>query len=229
VQRQNAASSWTVNALEAEGVLQPFGVHLASGTRVVFTSSTPSVLRTLAAKAGSPLSAEEWSANLNQTERSARDDLVQFGSLDNHGVHDRLTRLTVRTMDEGSLYFAVIEALAAAMDGDADTALSLLGAFVVNHLMERFDRPPDMGLPAGEGDLAADRLRPGVVRTRQRADRPLCARRAAGPPPRLPLLPRAEVDRVVQALTAPDGPRTVAVTGRPAAASPRWLPLCANG
>ena len=87
--RQNAASSWTVNALEAEGVLQPFGVHLASGTRVVFTSSTPSVLRTLAEKAGSPLSAEEWSANLNQTERSARDDLVQFWSLDNHGVHDR--------------------------------------------------------------------------------------------------------------------------------------------
>jgi hypothetical protein len=213
--RQNAASSWTVNALEAEGVLQPFGVHLASGTRVVFASSTPSVLRTLAEKAASPLSAEEWSANLDQTERSARDDLVQFWSLDNHGVHDRLTRLTVRTMDEGSLYFAVIEALAAAMDGDPDTALSLLGAFVVNHLMERLTARQIWDFLREKGISPRTGSDPALSeRVRELTDRYVRGVQQARPP-RLPLLPRAEVDRVVQALTAPGGPRTVAVTGPP--------------
>jgi hypothetical protein len=212
--RQNA-TSWTVNALEAEGVLQPFGAHLASGTRVVFASSTPSVLRTLAEKAAPPLSAEEWSANLNRIELSARDDLVQIWSLDNHGVHDRLTRLTVHTMDEASLHFAVIEALAAAMDGDPDTALSLLGAFVVNHLMERltarqiwdFLREKGFSPRTGSDPALSERVREltgRYVRGVQQAR-----------PPLLPLLPRAEVDRVVQALTAADGPRTVAVIGPP--------------
>jgi hypothetical protein len=211
--KRQHATSWTVNALEAEGVLQPFGAHLASGTRVVFASSTPSVLRTLAEKAASPLSAEEWSANLNQNEQSARDDLIQIWSLDNHGVHDRLTRLTVHTMDEASLHFAVIEALAAAMDRDPDTALSLLGAFVVNHLMERltarqvwdFLREKGFSPRTGSDPALSERvgeLTNRYVRGVQQAR-----------PERLPLLPRAEVDRVVQALTAPDGPRTVAVIG----------------
>ena len=212
--RQNA-TSWTVSALEAEGVLQPFGAHLASGTRVVFASSTPSVLRTLAEKAASPLSVEEWSANLNQVEQRVRDDLVRIWSLDNYGVHDRLTRLTVHTMDEASLHFAVIEALAAAMDGDPDTALSLLGAFAVNHLMERltarqtwdFLREKGFSPRTGSDPALSERVR-GLtnryVRGVQQAR-----------PQQLPLLRRAEVDRVVQALTAPDGSRTVAVTGPP--------------
>ena len=213
--KRQHATSWTVNALEAEGVLQPFGAHLASGTRVVFASSTPSVVRTLAEKAASPLSADEWSANLNQIEQSARDNLIQLWSLDNHGVHDRLTRLTVHTIDEASLHFAVIEALAAAMDGDPDTALSLLGAFVVNHLMERLTarqiwdylRQKGFSLRTGSDPALSERVRELTDRYVQGVQK---AR-----PQRLPLLPRAEVDRVVQALTAPDGPRTVAVIGPP--------------
>lgn len=213
--KRQHATSWTVNALEAEGVLQPFGAHLASGTRVVFASSTPSVLRTLAEKAASPLSPAEWSANLNQIEQSARDDLVQIWSLDIHGVHDRLTRLTVHTMDEASLHFAVIEALAAAMDRDPDTALSLLGAFVVNHLMERltarriwdFLREKGFSPRTGSDPVLSERVR-------ELTDRYVRGVQQARPE-RLPLLPRAEVDHVVQALTAPDGPRTVAVIGPP--------------
>ena len=212
--KRQHATSWTINALEAEGVLQPFGAHLASGTRVVFASSTPSVLRTLAEKAASPLSAEEWSANLNQTEQSALDDLVQIWSLDIHGVHDRLTRLTVHTMDEASLHFAVIEALAAAMDGDPDTALSLLGAFVVNHLMERLTARQIWDFLREKGFSPRTGSDPALSeRVRELTDR--YVRGVQARPERLPLLPRAEVDHVVQALIAPDGPRTVAVIGPP--------------
>jgi hypothetical protein len=212
--KRQHATSWTVNALEAEGVLQPFGAHLASGTHVVFASSTPSVLRTLAEKAP-PLSAQEWSANLNQAEQSARDELVRIWSLDERGVHDRLTRLTVHTMDEASLRFAVLEALAAAMDADPDAALSLLGAFVLDHLMERltagqiwdFLRDKGFSPRVGSDPALSERVR-GLT------DRYVHGVQQARPA-RLPLLARAEVDQVVQALTAPEGPYTVAVTGRP--------------
>jgi hypothetical protein len=118
-------------------------------------------------------------------------------------------------MDEGSLYFAVIEALAAAMDGDPDTALSLLGAFVVNHLMERLTARQIWDFLREKGISPRTGSHPALSeRVRELTDRYVRGVQQARPP-RLPLLPRAEVDRVVQALTAPDGPRTVAVTGPP--------------
>ena len=212
--KRQRATSWTVRALDTEGVLQPFGEHLASGTRAVFVSATPSILRTLAEKAR-PLSTEKWSANLNQDERTARDELVHAWNLDERGVHDRLTRLTVHIIDDMSLRDIVVESLAAALHGDPESALFLLAGFVIDHLMEpltasqMWDFLRSKGYPPRSGfDLAlSERVRE------------LTSRYVAGVqgtrPHQLPLLPRAEADHVVAALSATDGPDIVAVTGPP--------------
>ena len=75
--------------LRLKGWCGRVGTHLASGTRVVFTSSTPWSLDPRREGSMAIVLAKS-SANLDQIERSARDNLVQIWSLDIHGVHDRL-------------------------------------------------------------------------------------------------------------------------------------------
>jgi hypothetical protein len=73
--KRRHTTSWTVNALDTEGVLRPFGDHLAQGVRAVFASGTQSVLEGMTKKA-TRLSQEEWAGSLSKPERDARDELV---------------------------------------------------------------------------------------------------------------------------------------------------------
>lgn len=211
--KRHRDTSWTVHALDVEKVLAPLGRHLGEGVRAVFVSGTPSILRGMAVKASLPV--EEWSASLNDREESARDELIKVWGVTAEEVHRRLGCLTVRTIDDVTLRVAVIEALASVVEGNPEEALLWLGDFLLDHLMvplrarQLWDFLHSKGFPPRSGFDPAlserarrltDRYVHGVEFTR---------------PTDLPLLTRPEVDTVVQALTASDGPRVVAVTGPP--------------
>ncbi len=100
--KRRHTTSWTVNALHTEGVVRPFGDHLAQGVRAVFASGTPSVLEGMSKKA-TRLSQEEWAGSLSKPERDARDELLVVWDTGEREVWDRLSRLTVRTIDEDTL------------------------------------------------------------------------------------------------------------------------------
>jgi len=212
--KRRHATSWTVRALDREGVLGPFGEHLRSGTQAVFASGTPSVLLTMAEKARQ-FTLGDWAARLNEPEGKARDELIQVWGVSEQEVHNRLTRLTVHGIEEATLRVTVVEYLAVRLEGDPKEALLRLADFVVDNLMVRltghrlwdFLRSEGFSPRVGQDLALSERVRTlndryvnGVGSTR---------------PANLAVLARPEVDQIVQALTAPDGPRAVAVTGPP--------------
>jgi hypothetical protein len=204
---------WTVHALDVDNVLAPLGRHLGDGVHGVFVSGTPSILQGMAIKASLPV--EEWSTSLNRKETDARDELIKVWGVTEAEVHRRLSCLTVCTVDDVTLKVAVIEALASLVDGDPEEALLWLGDFLLDHLMvpltarQLWDFLRGKGFPPREGPDPAlseqmrrltDRYVNGVERTR---------------PANLSIVVRDEVDTVLAALTSSDGPRVVAVTGKP--------------
>lgn len=211
--KRRRTTSWTVHALDVENVLAPLGRHLGEGVRVVFVSGTQSILCGMLDKA--PLSLEEWSASLSNSERKASDELVEVWAVTEEEVHRRLGYLTVETISDRTLRTVAIEALASVVDGDPEDALLWLGDFLLDHLRVRLTArqlwdflhskgfPPRSGFNPAFSERArclTERYVHGVVLTR---------------PVDLPLLTRPEVDTVVQTLTAPGGLRVVAVTGPP--------------
>jgi hypothetical protein len=123
--------------------------------------------------------------------------------------------LTIHAITDVTLRVAVIEALANLVEGDPEEALLWLGDFLLDNLMVRltarqlWDFLRSKGFPPRSGSDPAlcervrdltDRYVTGVERTR---------------PTNLPIVARAEIDTVVQALTTSGGPRVVAVTGQP--------------
>ncbi len=146
--------------------------------------------------------------------------------------------MTVRTVDDVTLRVAVIEALASLVKGDPEEALLWLGDFLLDHLMvpltarQLWDFLRSKGFSPREGldPALSERMRGLTNRYVNGVER---AR-----PTNLPIVARGEVDTVLAALTASDGPRVVAVTGKPgsgkstvvaaaAAASRRWSPRSA--
>jgi hypothetical protein len=212
--KRRHTTSWTVPALDREGVLRPFGDHLASGTLAVFASGTPSVLLTMAEKARR-LGFADWLADLNMKEDKAKDELVHRWDVTAQEVHDRLTRLTVHVIEDATLRITVVEYLGGQLDGDPTEALMRLADFVIDNLMVRltsrqlWDFLRSKGFSPREGqDLAlSERVRALNERYVAGVER--------AKPINLPFLARPEVDEVVQGLTTPAGPRVVAVTGPP--------------
>ncbi len=107
VKRQRAAGPWTVNALDAEGVLSPWQANLARGEQCVFVSSTSAdELRELADRARS---ATSW-AEFNKEFLAAGSVRVGFerlqrawSGLSEEAVFDALRQVTVRTIGESEL------------------------------------------------------------------------------------------------------------------------------
>src|SRR5207247_1312217 len=147
-------------------------------------------------------------------EKDARDELIVIWDTTEQDVWDRLSRLTVRTVDEDTLRDVTVEALDGAVEGDPTDVLLRLADYLVDKAMERltahqlweFLRTRGFGPREGRDLAVSERIRDlntdyirGVRGAR---------------PPNLPLLARGEVDRVIQALTASGGPRVVVVTGR---------------
>ncbi len=123
--------------------------------------------------------------------------------------------MTVRTVDDVTLRVAVIEALASLVKGDPEEALLWLGDFLLDHLMvpltarQLWDFLRSKGFSPREGldPALSERMRGLTNRYVNGVER---AR-----PTNLPIVARGEVDTVLAALTASDGPRVVAVTGKP--------------
>jgi len=212
--KRRHATTWTIRALATEGVLGPFGNHLGSGAQAVFASGTSTILLTMAEKARN-LVLEAWAASLNRDERRARDELVQVWGVSEQEVHDRLTRLIVHGIEEATLRVTVLEYLAAQLDGDPKEALLRLADFVIDNLMVRltghqlwdFLRSQGFSAQAGQDPALSERVR--ALNDRYVNDV------GSTRPTNLPTLTRQEVEQIVQALTAPDGPRVVAVAGPP--------------
>jgi hypothetical protein len=212
--KRRHASSWTVRELDRAGVLAPFGRHLADGVRVVFCSGTGSVLLGMAEKARG-LALTDWLASLSNVEAQATDELARSWEVGDQEIHDRLTRLRVQVVDEVSLRAASLEYLAVLLDGDPEAALLSLMNFLLDNLMvwltgqQVWNYLRTRGFSPRQGqDLALseqvlglrDRYIDGITHVR---------------PGNLPLLARPEIDEIVQALVAAEGPRIVAVTGEP--------------
>lgn len=215
VKRQRAASSWTINALEDEGVLVAFGTHLADpDVRAVFVSGTEA--RDLdALAAGARLPFDNFRSKLTTRTAPALGELCRVWGVEDAAAHERLSRLDVHLISESTLAIAAIDAVDRVVDDRPDDAIELLFGFLLDNLFRR--------VPASE---MWDRLRKAGIRPRRGADvsSSETARDVADRyeklvsdrrPQRLPLIGRPEVDQVADFLLDPSGPRTVLVVGAP--------------
>ncbi|WP_170154276.1 ATP-binding protein [Actinoplanes italicus] len=213
--KNSDSGSWTVARLKTAGFLDEVARLTDRDTLVKFVSPSSSLLSPMAKKAiRLPFSA--WQEDLSKSEETARDDLEREWGVTADVVHRRLRLLEFHTIDETTLRDAVLAQVAKTMEGDPVKAVAFLRTVVEDNLggapltaqllwakLWQKGHPPRLGT-----DTAISEKLRGVVR--HYLEQVDFAR-----PPGMPLIPRAETDRIVQRLQAGDGPTVVALVGRP--------------
>jgi hypothetical protein len=213
--KNSEGTSWTVARLRREGFLVELAHQTDLGALVVFVSSSPSVLARMAKKARR-LTFPSWQVDLNETEEAASKELQRDWNTTADVVHRRLRLAEFRTIDDETLRDVLIGHIDKTMEGDPEEALGLIRSYIENYLGEhRITAHELWGVlrekghhpRSGTNSAASEALRDVVHTYIEQVD--------DSRPPELPLVPRAEVDRIVEQLTIEDGPTVVAVVGRP--------------
>jgi hypothetical protein len=213
--KNSDGTSWTVARLRNEGFLVELARQADLGRRVVFVSSSSSVLARMAKKARR-LTFASWEADLNDKEEAASKELQRDWSTTADIVHRRLRLTEFRTIDDETLRDVVVGQIDRTMEGDPEEAIGLIRSHVEQHLGEHQITAHELWSVlrekghhphAGINTAVSEALREVVHNYVEQVD--------SSRPPALPLLQRAEVDRVTERLTAEDGPTVVAVVGQP--------------
>jgi hypothetical protein len=213
--KNSDGTSWTVARLRSEGFLVELARQADLGALVVFVSSSPSVLARMAKKARR-LTFPSWQADLSAKEEAASKELQRDWSTAADVVHRRLRLAEFRTIDDETLRDVLIGQIDKTMEGDPEEALGLIRSYVEKHLGEHQITAHDLwGVLIAKGHHPRSGTNTAVSEALRGVVHAYVEQVDGSRPPALPLVPRAEVDRITEQLTAEDGPTVVAVVGRP--------------
>jgi hypothetical protein len=213
--KNSDGTSWTVARLRSEGFLVELARQTDLGALVVFVSSSPSILARMAKKARR-LTFANWQTDLSGKEEAASSELQRDWGTTADVVHRRLGLADFRTIDEETLRDVLIGQIDKTMDGDPEEALGLIRSHIENHLGDHLIRAHELwGVLRAKGHHPRTGTNPAVSEALRGIVHTYVEQVDGSRPPALPLVPRAEVDRIMQQLTADDGPTVVAVVGRP--------------
>jgi hypothetical protein len=208
-------TSWTVKRLHDEGFLVEVARQTDRGRLVRFVSSSTSVLARMSKKARM-LTFTTWEQDLNQKESRARDDLLHYWATTADIVYRRLRRSEFRNVDDETLRDILVGQVDKTMEGDPEEAIGFIRGFIERHFGEnpitahelwadlrKLGHSPRLGTDTA----ITEKLRDLVDTYVDHVDdaKPLA----------LQWVERAEVDLIVDRLTAEEGPAVVAVVGRP--------------
>ncbi|MFJ6726667.1 hypothetical protein ACIQPQ_17330 [Streptomyces sp. NPDC091281] len=214
--KRSRASSWTLNALRTEGLLNPFGRHLSQGTEVVFVSGASCALENLSDKARR-LSVEDWTTSFTAPEQGDVETLLDAWESDHSGVHSLLRRFTFHLINDHPLKDAALGSLETQVTGDPKNALLFLGDLLLDHLSTRLTPQFLWSALRDEGYAPRDGYdHSSVVTVRQVNERYIEGVRRRRPQT-LSLIVRPEVEQLVDLLKDPAGGPGVVVAGAPGA------------
>jgi hypothetical protein len=213
--KNSNGTSWTVARLRSEGFLVELARQTDLGALVVFVSSSPSVLARMAKKARR-LTFPSWQADLSDKEEAASKELQRDWSTTADVVHRRLRLAEFRTIDDETLRDVLIGQIDKTMEGDPEEALGLIRSHIEKHLGEHQITAHELwGVLRAKGHHPRSGTNTAVSEALRDVVHTYVEQVDGSRPPALPLVPRAEVDRITEQLTAEDGPTVVAVVGRP--------------
>ncbi|WP_416956498.1 AAA family ATPase [Streptomyces sp. Agncl-13] len=214
--KRSRASTWTLNALRTEGLLDPFERHLRQGTEVVFASGKSCALENLSDKARR-LSLEDWTTSFTEPEETDVETLIDAWEADHSGVHSLLRLLTFHLINDHPLKDAAIGSLETQVVGDPKNALLLIGDLLLEHISSRLTAQFLWSTLQEEGYAPREGYdHSSVVTVRQVNERYIEGVRQRRPRA-LSLIARPEIEQLVDALKDPAGGPGVVVVGAPGA------------
>lgn len=216
--RQTSATSWTIGALGSAGVIGNFGTKLAASPaqRCVFVSTdTVKAIKLLHEKRSVAPTLDEFEKILSQLETPYWQDLQKQLVASGESALDWLDRCDFHAVSEDMLKQMVASEIAFWFKGDPDLLVGAIRSWVEED--DAFNRPIDrdtfLGFAAGKGfelkQYEADQTLPGRIATATTNYDASYTPVGGG----LFAIARAETDRLVEALTADPGIKTVALAG----------------